>query len=431
MINSKDQIVKYFNSGIKETKNFKIGIEHEKFLFNNSDNKRLDYPKIKEMFAALLEFGWNPIYEKGNIIGLNKGSKNITLEPGNQIELSGEKLNHIHEACAESQDYLFELKQVTKKLNIKIVSAGFDPISTLKEIPNNPKKRYELMTKDMPLGGGLSLDMMYRTCGTQLNIDYKSEKDFTKKFKIINSIVPISIALFANSSIVEKKNSNYLSYRSKVWQSTSRGGLPKLFLENIDFEKYADFVINFPILFIQDKENYISGKKYIFKDFMDGKINEIGNRLPDEKDLSIHLSTIFTENRLKKYIELRSMDTCGWDCLCAGPAFNVGMLYGNIDEVYEIVSKWNNDKIINAYFEAPQKGFQTQLMGKDLLYWASTLLDLSRKGLENRDILNKNKKNETLFLTHLQKIIDSKTTNAEIMIDKFSKNEDLQELYDK
>ena len=431
MINSKDQIVKYFNSGIKETKNFKIGIEHEKFLFNNSDNKRLDYPKIKEMFAALLEFGWNPIYEKGNIIGLNKGSKNITLEPGNQIELSGEKLNHIHEACAESQDYLFELKQVTKKLNIKIVSAGFDPISTLKEIPNNPKKRYELMTKDMPLGGGLSLDMMYRTCGTQLNIDYKSEKDFTKKFKIINSIVPISIALFANSSIVEKKNSNYLSYRSKVWQNTSRGGLPKLFLENINFEKYADFVINFPILFIQDKENYISGKKYIFKDFMDGKINEIGNRLPDEKDLSIHLSTIFTENRLKKYIELRSMDTCGWDCLCAGPAFNVGMLYGNIDEVYEIISKWNNDKIINAYFEAPQKGFQTQLMGKDLLYWASTLLDLSRKGLENRDILNKNKKNETLFLTHLQKIIDSKTTNADIMIDKFSKNEDLQELYDK
>ena len=431
MINSKDQIVEYFNSGIKETKNFKIGIEHEKFLFNNNNNKRIDYPKIKEMFAALLEFGWNPIHEKGNIIGLNKGDKNITLEPGNQIELSGEKLNHIHEACAESQDYLFELKQVTRKLNIKIVSAGFDPISALNEIPNNPKKRYELMTKDMPLGGALSLDMMYRTCGTQLNIDYKSEKDFTKKFKIVNSIVPISIALFANSSIVEKKNSNYLSYRSKVWQNTSRGGLPKLFLENMNFEKYADFIINFPILFIQDKENYISGKKYIFKDFMNGKINEIKNRLPDEKDLSIHLSTIFTENRLKKYIELRSMDTCGWDCLCAGPAFNVGLLYGNIDEVYEVISEWKNDKIINAYLEAPQKGFQTQLMGKDLLYWASTLLDLSRKGLENRDILNKNKKNETLFLNHLQKLIDNKTTNADLMIDKFSKDEDLNELYDK
>ena len=431
MINSKEQIIEYFNSGIKETKNFKIGIEHEKFLFNNQDNKRIDYLRIKEMFAALLEFGWNPIYERGNIIGLNKGGKNITLEPGNQIELSGDKLSHIHEACAESQDYLFELKQVTKKLDINIVSAGFDPISKINEIPNNPKQRYELMTKDMPLGGELSLDMMYRTCGTQLNIDYNSEEDFIKKFKIINSIVPISIALFANSSIVEKKNSGYLSYRSKVWQNTSRGGLPKIFFEKLDFEKYAEFIINFPILFIRHKDTYISGKKYVFRDFMEGKINEIGNRLPTESDLTTHLSTIFTENRLKKYIELRSMDTCGWDCLCAGPAFNIGILYGNLDETYELISNWDKDKIINAYLEAPKKGFNTQLMGKDLLYWASTLLNLSRKGLEKRDILNKNEKNETLFLNHLQKVIDNKTTNADHMINKFSKGENLNELYDK
>ncbi len=431
MIDSKEKIINYFKSGIKETKNFKIGIEHEKFLFNNLDNKRVDYPKIKEMFTALLEFGWNPVFEKENIIALNKGGKNITLEPGNQIELSGDKLSHMHEACAEAQDYLFELKQVTKKLDIKIVSAGFDPISKLNEIPNNPKQRYELMTKDMPLGGELSLDMMYRTCGTQLNIDYRSEEDFIKKFKVANSIVPIAIALFANSSIVEKKNSNYLSYRSKVWQSTSRGGLPKLFFENINFEKYADFVINFPLLFIQNKDRYISGSKYIFKDFMDGRIQEIGNRLPTETDLTTHLSTIFTENRLKQYIELRSMDTCGWDCLCAGPAFNIGMLYGNLDEVYELISKWDKDKIINAYLEAPKKGFNTQLMGKDILYWSSTLLDLSRKGLENRDILSKKGNNETVFLNHLQKVIDNKTTNADHMINKFSKNENLDELYDK
>ena len=280
MITTKEQIIKYFESGIKDTKNFKIGIEHEKFLFNKQNNKRVNYKKIKEMFSALLEFGWNPVLEKKNIIGLNKGGKNISLEPGNQIELSGDKLTNIHEACAESQDYLFELKQVTSKLDIKIVSAGFDPISKLNEIPNNPKQRYKLMTEDMPLGGKLSLDMMYRTCGTQLNIDYKSEKDFEKKFKIVNSIVPISIALFANSSIVEKKNSNYLSYRSKVWQNTSRGGLPKLFFEKLNFEKYAEFIMNFPILFIQDNRNYFSGKKYIFKDFMEGKIKEIKNRLP-------------------------------------------------------------------------------------------------------------------------------------------------------
>ena len=431
MINSKKQIIDYFNSGIKLTKDFKIGIEHEKFLFDIKNDKRIDYSKIKQMFKALMEFGWNPILEKGNIIGLNKGGKNITLEPGNQIELSGEKLNHIHEACAESQDYLFELKQVTKKLNLSIVSAGFDPISKINEIPNNPKQRYRLMSKDMPLGGKLSLDMMYRTCGTQLNIDYESEKDFIKKFKVVNSIVPISIALFANSSIVEKKKSNYLSYRSKVWQNTSRGGLPKIFFEDLNFERYAEFVMNFPILFIEEKENYISGQKYKFVDFMNGKINEINNRLPTEKDLSTHLSTIFTENRLKKYIELRSMDTCGWDCLCAGPAFNVGMLYGNLDEVYDLISKWDKDKIINAYLEAPEKGFNTQLMGKDLLYWASTLLNLSRKGLERRDIINKSKRNETIFLNHLQNVINNKTTNADHMIRKFSKNEDLNELYDK
>tara|TARA_A100001015_G_scaffold185882_1_gene206840 strand:- start:1068 stop:2363 length:1296 start_codon:yes stop_codon:yes gene_type:complete len=431
MITKKENIIEYFKSGVKKKENLKIGIEHEKFLFNNKDNKRIDYTKIKEMFSALLEFGWKPILERKNIVGLKKDGKRITLEPGNQIELSGDKLNHIHEACAESYDYLFELKQVTKKLDIKIVSAGFDPISKLDEIPNNPKQRYQLMTKDMPLGGELSLDMMYRTCGTQLNLDYNSEKDFIKKFQIINSIVPISIALFANSSIVEMKKSKYLSYRSKVWQNTSRAGMPKIFFDRLDFEKYAEFVINFPILFIEEKNRYFSGKKYIFKDFMNGKIDEINNRLPTESDLSIHLSTIFTENRLKKYIELRSMDTCGWDCLCSGPAFYTGILYGNLDEVYDLILNWDKDKIINAYLEAPQKGFNTQLMGKDLLYWSSTLLSLSKKGLEKRDILNKGGKNETIFLNHLQKMINNKTTNADHMINRFSKSEDLNELYDK
>ena len=430
MIDSKSKVIDYFNSGIKADKDFKIGIEHEKFLYDLNTNKRIDYKKILEMFAALTEFGWAPIKEKNNIIGLSKEGRNITLEPGNQIELSGAKLNNIHEACAESQDYLFELKQVAKKLDIKIVSAGFDPISKLDEIPNNPKQRYELMTKDMPQGGQLSLDMMYRTCGTQLNIDYNSEEDFVKKFKVVNALVPISIALFANSSVVEKSNSGYLSYRSKVWQNTSRGGLPSIFFEDMNFEKYADFIINSSLLFIENKDTYISGNKYSFKDFMDGKIDEIENRLPSEKDLTTHLSTIFTENRLKKYIELRSMDACGWDCLCSGPAYNIGILYGNLDETYDLISKWDKNKIINAYLEAPKNGFNTQLMGKDLLYWTKELLKLSNKGLEKRDIENKNGKNETLFLSHLNKITEDKMTNAHHMINKFSK-ENLETMYDK
>ena len=431
MITSKDHIINYFNSGIRTPEQFKIGIEHEKFLFDLNTNKRADYPTILKMFKGLYEFGWKPILENENIIGLMKDEKSITLEPGNQIELSGAQLNNIHEACSESQDYLFELKQIIKKLNLKIVSAGFDPISKISEVPNNPKQRYEVMTKDMPSGGELSLDMMYRTCGTQLNIDYKSEEDFIKKFKVVNSIVPISIALFANSSIVERKNSNYLSYRSKVWQNTSRGGLPEIFFDNMDFEKYSDFTMNFPMLFIQKDKNYISGKKYIFSDFMNGKIDELENKIPTVNDLTTHLSTIFTENRLKKYIELRSMDACGWECLCSGPAFNTGILYGNLDEAFDLISKWDKNKIINAYLEAPKKGFNTELMGKDLYHWTSIFLEISKKGLQNRDIIGKGGYNETNYLNHLEKIIDNKLTNADHMVTKFSKNENLNDLYDK
>ena len=430
MIQNKEQIINYFKSGIKETDNLKIGIEHEKFLFDNKNNRRIDYNSILKMFDQLYEFGWKPIYEKNNIIGLTKDDKSITLEPGNQIELSGAKLNNIHEACEESHEYLFELKQVIEKLNFKIISAGFDPISKLSDIPNNPKQRYEVMTKDMPEGGSLSLDMMYRTCGTQLNVDYVSEQDFTKKFKLSNYLTPINIALFANSSVLEKKDSGYFSYRSHAWQQTSRGGLPEFFLEDFNFEKYADFVMNMSLLFLQRDGKYISGKNYTFKDYMNGKIPEVENKLPTENELSTHLGTIFTENRLKKYIELRSMDACGWDCLCSGPAFNTGLIYGNLDEALDVVNKWDKTEVLNAYKEAPKKGLSTQLMGKDLFYWSSLILNISKKGLSNRNVLNKKNINEEKFLDHLFRIIENKKTNADHMLYKFSKDENLNNLYD-
>ena len=430
MIQNKEQIINYFKSGIKETDNLKIGIEHEKFLFDNKNNRRIDYKSILKMFDQLYEFGWKPIYEKTNIIGLTKDDKSITLEPGNQIELSGAKLNNIHEACAESHEYLFELKQVIEKLNFKIISAGFDPISKLSDIPNNPKQRYEVMTKDMPEGGSLSLDMMYRTCGTQLNVDYVSEQDFTKKFKLSNYLTPINIALFANSSVLEKKDSGYFSYRSHAWQQTSRGGLPEFFLEDFNFEKYADFAMNMSLLFLQRDGKYISGKNYTFKDYMNGKIPEVENKLPTENELSTHLGTIFTENRLKKYIELRSMDACGWDCLCSGPAFNTGLIYGNLDEALDVVNKWDKTEVLNAYKEAPKKGLSTQLMGKDLFYWSSLILNISKKGLSNRNVLNKKNMNEEKFLDHLFRIIENKKTNADHMLYKFSKDENLNNLYD-
>ena len=429
MITTKENIIQYFQKGIKNKDNLKIGVEHEKFIFNKS-RKRVDYQTICKIFDLLKNFGWRPIYEGNNIIALKKNNCQITLEPGNQIELSGARLNNIHDVCKEAHDYTFELKQINSELNLKIISLGFDPISKLKEISDNPKKRYEIMTKEMPKKGKLSLDMMYRTCGTQINLDYYSEEDFTKKFKLCSYLVPLSTALFANSPIVEKKNSNYYSYRSKVWQETARGGLPIEFLENMDFEKYAKFIMSFPILFIQKKNNYLDVNSKNFEDFMNGRLDEINNELPDENDLSNHLSTIFTENRLKQYIEIRSIDTCDWDCLCNAPAFYAGLLYGNLDESLEIISGWNKKNLLNAYIDAPKKGLRTELEGKDIGEWSKIFLNLSKKGLEKRNQLNKSKKNETIYLNYLNQILNSNQTNAELMLSKFKEDKDLNYLYE-
>ena len=285
------------------------------------------------------------------------------------------------------------------------------------------------MTKQMPKEGRLSLDMMYRSCGTQVNLDYVSENDFSKKFFVLNRIVPIIIALFANSSIIEKKESKFLSYRSFVWQNTARGGLPKIFLEKMDFEKYADFIINYPVLFIQKNENYFNPNGKTFKDFIEGKIEF--KKTPSEKDLTNHLSTIFTETRLKKYIEFRSMDACGWDCLCAGPALLTGIIYSNLDEAFNVVRNWDSKDILSAYKDAPKKGFKTSLNKKNLYHWSSILINLGKEGLNNRNILNRNKSNEVKFLSHLENIILNKNTNAENMLNKFSKDKNLSFFYEK
>ncbi len=423
---TKENFIKYFISGIKDSNNCGVGIEHEKFIF--SKNKRVNYLSILNLFEKLYQFGWEPVKENENIIALKKGDKNITLEPGNQIELSGERLKNIHQTCGESQEYLFELNQSLKKLDFNLISSGFDPISKLNEIPSNPKSRYKLMSKVMPLFGKLSLDMMYRTCGTQVNIDYTSEKDFSKKFFVLNRLVPITIALFSNSAIVEKNKSGYLSYRSHTWQNTYRGGLPKIFLENMDFEKYADFSINYPMLFIKRDKNYIDTKNKTFKNFIDGEIENIS---PTYDDIADHLSTIFTENRLKQYIEIRSMDACGWDCLCAGPAFFIGLLYGNLEELFDIVKRWNKNEIISAYKDSPKKGLNTILENKSILDWSKELFRLAKKGLENRNELNSKKQNEVKFLSHIKTIIDTNSTNAEEIMTKYLKNKNFFSVHEK
>ena len=417
LINSKEKIIDYFKSGIK--KKLLIGVENEKFLFSKKYNKRANYSEVKKVLSILKsKYNWKPVKEKNNLIGLNYLGKSISLEPGNQIELAGDKLKNIHQVCFEGNLFQKQLDDACDQVGLSSMAIGYDPYTKLSKVPNNPKARYKVMTKEMPKGGNLSLNMMYQTAGTQINLDYISENDFIKKFKLIASLTPISIGIFANSPVKEKKLTKYLSYRSKVWQRTSRGGLPKIFLENLNFEKYADFIIKMPLLFLNKANKVVAAKGKTFNDYMLGNIKEIKKQKPKEKDLEVHLSTIFTELRLKKYIEIRSLDACEWDCHCAGPAFYTGLIYSNLEESLDIIKNWKIDDILNAYLEAPKKGLKTEINKKSIRHWGKVFFKLSKKGLIYRNELNKKKLNETIFLKNIEFILNENQTKAEQIIKK-------------
>ena len=403
-INLKDDLINYFESGCK--KNLSIGVENEKFLFDLKSNKRANYEQIKNILIYLKKFGWIEINENSNIIGLSKNGQSITLEPGNQIELAGALCKNIHEVCSESFTFQEQLNEAVEKYSLKTLSVGYDPITDLNDVPNNPKKRYNIMTEEMPKNGELSLHMMYQTCGTQINLDYSSESDFKKKFKVISFLTPLTIALFANSALKNNKPSGFLSYRSKVWQSTSRGGLPKFFLEDMTFEKYCDFALNFPLLFIYKNNKYLppNGKKLL------DIANEDATNLDD---LKLHLSTIFTELRLKSYIELRSIDACEWDCHCAAPAFFTGIIYENLDEIYDLIKNWKINDILNAYLTSHTKGLKTEIDSKSILYWSKIILKIAKDGLKKRNFINKKGNDETVYLKNVEHILINGRTKAE------------------
>ena len=429
-INSMQDLINYFQEGCKKEDQLSIGVEHEKLLFDGHSNQRVNFETITKVFNFLEKFGWKPIKEKNNVIALKREDQSITLEPGNQVELSGAKLKSIHLVCNESYKFLDELKEACKKINLKMMSVSFDPFTKLQSVPKTPKQRYEIMTNEMPKKGELSLHMMYQTCGTQINLDYTSEKDFVKKFKLSSFLVPISIAIFANSSIVENKNSGYLSYRSKVWQHTARAGLPKYFLEDMNFEKYADMAMKMSLLFVLKDSNYLNAAGKTFKDFVAGNLSIVNNAKPTIGDFKNHLATIFTEVRLKQYIEIRSLDTCEWDCHCAGPAFYTGLLYGNLQEAYEIINKWNKSDVMNAYLEAPKKGLGTMINNKSILEWSKILLNLSKKGLQKRNIKNKGGKDESIFLKNIENTLLNKKTKAEKTIEDFNEKKGIDFFYE-
>ena len=420
----KSQFIEYFSKGIKNLNQLKIGVEHERFLFEGQNKKRISYETLKKLFENLKKNGWSPLFEKENIIGMQRNNQQITTEPGLQCELSGAPLENVHQVCGESSNFLKEIQLASKGLDINTVSIGFDPFNNLSEVPQSPKQRYKIMTKEMPKGGPQSLEMMYRTCGIQINYDYTSESNFGKIFKLGNYLTPLAIALYSNSPFESGKPTGYLSYRNKVWQKTSRGGLMPIAFEKINFEKYFDHIIDYPILFAIKDKKYIEPNGQTFKDFILGNFDNLKEEA-NIKDFETHLATIFTEVRLKQYIEVRSLDACDWECLCDGPAFFTGLFYNSLNEAFEIVSKWKKENIMNAYFESPKKGLDTELEGKKLYEWGKIFLDLSKKGLIERNVINSKGNNETIYLKHVENVINNKKNRAQLLLEKYNNTKNL------
>jgi len=424
-IQNKNNLIQYFVEGIKKNDQLRIGVEHEKFLFNKKDLKRIDYDQIKKAFEILKDQGWKLEFEKEKVVGLKRKNQKITTEPGFQYELSGAPFKNIHSVCSENSTHFNELKEVFSSMSITTSSIAYDPFNKLSKIPKSPKERYKIMTSEMPKGGQLSLDMMYKTAGIQINYDYTSEEDFEKKFKIGNYLAPLTIALFANSPFNENKLSGYLSYRGKVWQKTNRGGIMPITFEKVNFEKYIDHAINYPILFLKQDGKYHSPNGQTFNDFLKGNLSFLNGEKPTLKDFENHLGTIFTEVRIKQIIEFRSLDTCNFGCICNGPSFFTGLIYGSLGETYEIIKNWKKDEVMEAYLNAPKQGLNTLLHDKKLIDWGKIFLNLSKKGLEKRNQLNKSGKNEAIYLKHIEEIIKNKKTRAEMLIEQFNKTKNL------
>ena len=369
---SKENLISYFSDGEKQEENFKIGTEHEKFLFNLETKKPIDFSEkgIRGIFNILKQNGWNEIKENNNIIGLKKNNLSITLEPGLQIELSGAPCQNIHETCKEVNLYLKELKQACSKFNIGVIGIGLIPNAKYEEINQLEKKRYTIMRNYMTSVGSLGLDMMHRTAATQVNFDFSSEEDFKKKTKVASCLVPIAVSLFSNSPILEGKLNGFASYRTHIWQHTDskRSGLIPFFDSSNSYEQYCDFALGVPMYFVKRNNEIIDCSGKDFNNFINGKLGEVRDEANIE-DWANHLSTIFTEVRVKQYLEIRPADSCSWSGICSIPAFWTGILYNQniLDECFEIFKDWKFKEVNEAYVQSAKKGFDAELYNKKMI----------------------------------------------------------------
>jgi glutamate--cysteine ligase len=441
IIESRDQLIAHFARGEKPADRWRIGTEHEKFVYRQSDHAAPSWDEpggIRDLLNELQQYGWQPVEEGGKIIALNGTDGSVSLEPAGQFELSGAPLDNLHQTCAETGRHLEQVKAAGEKLGIGFLGLGMWPDKRRDELPIMPKGRYAIMLRHMPRVGSMGLDMMLRTCTIQVNLDYASEADMVKKFRVGLALQPMATALFANSPFTEGKPNGFLSYRSHIWSDTDparTGMLPFVFEDGFGYERYADYMLDVPMYFVYRDGRYIDAAGLSFRDFLKGELSVLPGEKPSIDDWNDHLSTAFPEVRLKTFLEMRGADGGPWNKICALPAFWVGLLYdqGALDAAWDLVKDWSMEDREALRSAVPKLALDAPLPGGGRLGdIAGQVLDIAHAGLAARGRGNGMGDNETGFLDPLREVVRSGKVPAQVLLDRYHGEwaGDLSRVYD-
>ncbi|WP_377293043.1 glutamate--cysteine ligase [Rhizobium sp. SG2393] len=427
-VSSIGELAEHMAEGSKPKEAFRIGTEHEKFVFFKADHAPVPYEGeagIETILRQLQEkTGWEPIEDAGRIIGLaaTSGGGAISLEPGGQFELSGAPLETLHQTCKESNEHLSAVKAIAEPLGIGFLGIGGSPKWTLAETPRMPKSRYGIMSRYMPKVGSQGLDMMYRTCTIQVNLDFSSEADMRRKMQLSLKLQPLATALFASSPFTDGKPNGLQSWRGDIWRDTDnqRSGMREgFFAPTFGFEDYARWALDVPMYFVVRDGQYHDCTHITFRQFMDGALKgTLAEWQPTMGDWTNHLSTLFPDVRLKRFLEMRGADGGPWRRICALPAFWVGLLYDGaaLDAAEQAVKDWTYADALALRDAVPAQGLSATVRGRDLWSVARDILAISRLGLKNRARLNGEGVDETIFLAPLDEMVARRMTLAEELL---------------
>ena len=428
---SLDDLAGYLAAGCRPPSQFKVGAEHEKFGFRQSDLRPVPYggdDGVEALLKGLMRFGWKGDYEAGDqgetLIALTRNGASVSLEPGGQFELSGAPLATMHEICTETSQHLKETKTVADELGIGFLGLGFSPIWRQGEVPVMPKGRYRIMREYMPKVGTRGLDMMFRTCTVQANLDFSSEADMVKKFRASLALQPVATALFANSPFTEGRPNGWLSERGKVWTDVDAdrtGLLDFVFQPGFGFEAYAAYALDVPMYFAMRQGRYLDLSGRSFRRFMAGELAELPGERATIKDWGDHLTTLFPEVRLKTYLEMRGADSGPQDSLCALPALWTGVLYDDaaLEAAWDLCKGWTREDRTALRVDAARTGLKAVVAGRTLQDVAKDLVAIAREGLRRRNRLNGGMLDETVFLKPLEEIAHSGLTRADRLLELY------------